>query len=198
MGPCVEFVTAQSQFSIKRNETSIPLSALLSKAFYLWCHSVQNHQLLLPETTNFYWNDFFFLTRAQLFALQLQLILPALPLPVPSGASFPAAQSSLATGWWAAAASVLECPWFCWQEYKIEMPQRSTTRKSHKEYKWLTERSLFSQKGRPVCGRSKSVPRDIFDISSVQLLKVSEQFIRICRRSGEVRSRHSFPNCWYF
>lgn len=59
---------------------------------------------------------------------------------------FPSSPEQPGQSWWAAAASALGCPWFCWQEYKIEMPHRSTTRKNHKEYKWLTERSLFSQR----------------------------------------------------
>lgn len=50
----------------------------------------------------------------------------------------------------------------------------------------MTHRNIFVfTKGRPIHRRSKTVPRDIFDLFSVQLLKNSEQFIRICRRSGK-------------
>lgn len=50
----------------------------------------------------------------------------------------------------------------------------------------MTHRNVFVfTKGRPIHRQSKSMPRDIFDLFSVQLLKYSEQFIGIYRRSGK-------------
>lgn len=97
-------------------------------------------------TDKFILKLFLFLNRCSAFCLTTAVHPPCSPTACAIRRFFPSSPEQHGQSWWAAAASVLGCPWFCWQEYKIEMPQRSTTRKNHKEYKWLTERSLFSQR----------------------------------------------------
>lgn len=100
----------------------------------------------ITRNDTFLWKLLIFFNTGSAFCLTTAVHPPCSPSACAIRRFFPSSPEQPGQSWWAAAASVLGCPWFCWQEYKIEMPHRSTTRKNHKEYKWLTERSLFSQR----------------------------------------------------